>query len=113
VNWDIVEPMSTVKELMLSPAGTVLELVDVEGDALGEVAMLDVADALGVVGALVVELDDEHPAAVRATTAAATPTAPSRLKRRTVRSSCECDDRPPPILLSSPIPISLRLNAPG
>src|SRR6202044_1342904 len=38
LNWDIVEAMFTVKELMLSPAGTVAEPLDV---ADGEVAGAD------------------------------------------------------------------------
>jgi hypothetical protein len=60
---DIVEPMSTVKELMLSPAGTLFE-------PLG--AVVDEPD----------EPDEEQPTAVRATTAR--PAQPTRRKRRNV-----------------------------
>jgi hypothetical protein len=61
---DIVDPMSTVKELMLSPDGIVFE-------PLG--AVVDEPDD---------EPDDEQPAAVRATTAR--PAQPTRRKRRNV-----------------------------
>jgi hypothetical protein len=62
LSLDIVDPMSTVKELMPSPAGTVFEPL----------------------GAVVDEPDepDEQPAAVRATTAR--PAQPTRRKRRDV-----------------------------
>jgi len=107
LNADIVDAMSTVKEPMLSPAGTVPEPVadvDAEADVLAEVA-----------GAVVelVELDDEHPASARPMTAAVSPTQPSRRKPPKVRSPCEWEDRPPPVLIPFAILISLRLNAPG
>jgi hypothetical protein len=62
LNWDIVDAMSTVKELMLSPDGTVAE---------PPVAGLDEAAAADA-GAVVVDEDDEQPAATMATAAAAT-----------------------------------------
>jgi hypothetical protein len=64
LNWDIVDAMSTVKELMLSPAGTVAEPLEA---GLDEVAA---ADAGAVVEAEVVVDEDEQPAATMATTAA-------------------------------------------
>src|SRR5580658_5461371 len=67
LNSDIVDAMSTVNELMLSPAGIVFEPLDV---------------AAGVVD------DDEHAAATRLTTAAR-PTQPTARKRRDMRWSCE------------------------
>jgi hypothetical protein len=61
LNWDIVDAMSTVKELMLSPAGIVPEL------APGLVAVAAaVADEVGAV----VDEDDEQPATTMAATAA-------------------------------------------
>jgi hypothetical protein len=63
LSWDIVEAMSTVKELMLSPEGTVAE-PPVAG--LDEVPAL--TEAAGDAG--VVDEDDEQPAATMATTAA-------------------------------------------
>jgi hypothetical protein len=94
--------MSTVKELMLSPAGTAAEPVDAEVDVLGE----DAAEVAGVEdGALVDdELDDEQPAAVRAASATATPATPTRRKPRDLRLPCEWEDPPPPVLIPSPIP---------
>jgi hypothetical protein len=111
LNSDIVDAMFTVKELMLSPAGTVAEpLDDVVADALVEAAgALDEADAL----VELVVLDDEHPATVRPTTAAVSPTQPSRRKPRSAASPCEWECRPPLVLIPCPIPMSLRLNAPG
>ena len=73
LNWDIVDAMSTVKELMLSPAGTVAEPL-VAG--LDEVPALD-EDAGVAAGAVVVDEDDEQPAATMAVTAA-TATKPNR-----------------------------------
>jgi hypothetical protein len=103
LNWDIVDAMFTVKELMLSPAGTVAEPpvvadAEVEADAEAEAE----GDVVGVVVAG--ELDDEQPAAVRATSAAAIPTQPSRPRPRAARSPCEWEDRPPSVLKPSPIP---------
>src|SRR5271163_5013670 len=57
LSWDIVDAMSTVKELMLSPDGTVAE---------PPVAGLDEAAAVDA-GAVVVDEDDEQPAATMAT----------------------------------------------
>src|SRR5690242_1706084 len=79
LNADIVGPMCTVKELMLT-FGTVFE-------------------PLGAVD----EDDDEQPAATRPATAAR-PTQPARGKRRRVPPPCEREGRPPSLLLPSPIP---------
>jgi hypothetical protein len=74
LNWDIVDAMSTVKELVLSPDGIVLEPLAAADE--------DVADAAGVVA--LDELDelgeDEQPAAAKAATTA-TPAQRSRGKR--------------------------------
>jgi hypothetical protein len=95
--------MSTVKELMLSPAGTVAAA------GLDELAAADVEDAALVAGAvLVVEEDDEQPAAIRATTAAAA-TQPNR--GLNVPSARE--GTPPRLLLPSSIPYPFRYNAVG
>jgi hypothetical protein len=73
LNWDIVDAMSTVKELMLSPAGTAAELLDAEVDEVGGVEEVDVV--------VDDELEDEQPAIARlAATAAVNPTQPSRRK---------------------------------
>jgi hypothetical protein len=65
LSWDIVDAMSTVKELMLSPEGTVAEpLAGLDVDAAAD------ADAGLDAGAVVVDEDDEQPAATMATTAA-------------------------------------------
>jgi hypothetical protein len=94
--------MSTVKELMLSPAGTAAEPVDAEVDVLGAAELAEV-DADGVV--VDDELDDEQPAAAReAATTAVSPTQPSRRTPRDVRLPCAREDRPPPVLIPSPIP---------
>src|ERR1700722_6538815 len=62
LNWDIVDAMSPVKELMPSPAGTVAEagaVVDAPADEDDDAGVVD---------------DDEHAAAIRAATpTAATP----------------------------------------
>ena len=78
---------------------------------VGAAAELVAAGALDVAGAVVVldELDDEQPAAVRAATAAVSPTKPTRRKPRNVRSPCDWEDRPPLVLIPSPIPISPSL----
>jgi len=112
LNWDIVDAMFTVKELMLSPDGTAAEPVDAVAD---EAAVVGAADEAAVVGVVdeVVELDDEQPAAVRATTAAVSPTQPSWRRPRNAASPCEWECRPPLVLITCPIPMSLRLNAPG
>jgi hypothetical protein len=65
LSWDIVDAMSTVKELMLSPEGTVAEpLAGLDVDAAAD------ADAGLDAGAVGVDEDDEQPAATMATTAA-------------------------------------------
>jgi hypothetical protein len=108
---DIVEAMFTVKELMLSPAGT----VDVVAGALVVAAgALDVAAGAEEVagGAVVVEEDDEHPAAVRAA-ATATPTKPALGKDLNVRWHCERERHPPCPLLPRTIPYPFRCTAVG
>src|SRR4051794_40735388 len=90
LNWDIVDEMSTVKELMLSPDGTVAEPLVAgldEVPALGE----DAADAADDE---VVDGDDEQPAATRAATAA-TATQPNRGRDLNVPWPCEPGGRPP------------------
>jgi len=86
LNCDIVDAMSTVKDSVLSPAGTVALAGDEADEADADVAGADVADVDELD-----ELDDEHPAAARARTAA-TATQPSRGKRL-----------PPSVLLSTRI----------
>jgi hypothetical protein len=89
LNWDIVDAMSTVKELMLSPDGIVLEPLEVVVD--------DDDD----------DDDDEQPADARATTASVTRL--TRRKRRNVPWPREWEGRPPSLLLPSlisPIPLS-------
>jgi hypothetical protein len=92
--------MFTVKELMLSPDGTVAELLDVADAEADDDA--EVADAAGVV--VDDELDDEQPAAASETSAALSPTQPSVRKPPIVRLPSEWEDRPPPVLIPSPIP---------
>lgn len=79
--------MSTVKELMLSPEGIVPELLVV---GLDEVPALAEVDA----GAVVVDEDDEQPAATMATTAA-TATRPSLGRDLDVPWPCERECHPP------------------
>jgi hypothetical protein len=62
LSWDIVDAMSTVKELMLNPEGTVAEPLAAVADEV----------AAGDAGAVLVDEDDEQPAATMATAAAAT-----------------------------------------
>jgi hypothetical protein len=77
--------MLTVKEPMLSPAGTdAEELPDPVADALGELDELD-------------ELDELQAAAVSAR-AAARPAKPSRRKRRNAPPPCEREPLPPSLL---------------
>jgi hypothetical protein len=92
LNFDIVDAMSTVKESLFSPAGTVAEPLAAPAAELDELDELD-------------EL--EQPAAIRARTAAAA-TQPSRGKRRNLPSPCERESRPPSLLLPSAIPIPFR-----
>jgi hypothetical protein len=103
LNWSIVDAMSTVKELMLSPDGTAAEPLDV---ADGEVAGVDEVADVDVDGVVEDdELDDEQPAAAReAAITAVSPTQPSRRTPRDVRLPCAREDRPPPVLIPSPIP---------
>jgi hypothetical protein len=96
---DIVDAMFTVKELMLSPAGTVAEPLDAGVDELAEADPVE-AGALDELD----ELDDEHPATVMPTTAAVSPTQPSRRKPRSAASPCEWEGRPPLVLIICPIP---------
>jgi hypothetical protein len=85
--------MSTVKESLFSPDGTVAEPLDAVADEPDEE---------------VDELDElEQPAAIRARTAAAA-TQPSRGKRRNLPSPCERESRLPSLLLPSAIPIPFR-----
>jgi hypothetical protein len=83
LNWDIVDEMSTVKELMLSPDGTAAEPLPAAADelpaAVGEPDELD-------------ELDELQAAADSVTTAAVIATDAGRRKRRNVPSPCrpEC-----------------------
>jgi hypothetical protein len=95
LNCDIVDAMSTVKESVLSPAGTEALAA---GDEAADEADVAGADVAGVVE--LVELDEEHPAAAMARTAAAA-TQPSRGKRRS-----------PSLLLPTRITYPFRQNAP-
>jgi hypothetical protein len=75
LNWDIVDVMSTVKELTLSPEGT----VDAAAlDEAGAGAEDDAAADDGGAAAVVDDVDDEQPAATTATAAAAATAKPSR-----------------------------------
>src|ERR1700722_7295155 len=91
LNWSIVDAMSTVKELMLSPAGTVAEPLDADVDELAEVDVDGVLEDDEL-------LDDEHPAAAKETSAAVSPTQPSPRMPRDLRLPCEWEDRPPSVL---------------
>jgi hypothetical protein len=82
--------MSTVKELMLSPEGTVAEPLAAGAD---EVAAAD-AGAVVDAGGVVVDEDDEQPAATMATTAA-TATKPSLGRDLDVPWLCERECHPP------------------
>src|SRR5215470_12525352 len=81
LSLDIVDAMSTPKELVLSPAGIVFEPLDVDG---------------------VDEPDDPQPAAARPTTAAR-PTQPTRREPRRAALPCERVCRAPSLLLPSRI----------
>jgi hypothetical protein len=87
LNWDIVDEMSTEKELMLSPDGTVAEPLDAGADEAGAAP-----DELAAGAAAFDEVDELQAAAARATTAAAIATDPDRRKRRNVAPPCrpEC-----------------------
>jgi len=84
--------MSTVKELMLSPDGTVAEPPPLDAGADEAPAADDeLAGAAGAVDELD-EVDELQAAAARATTVATIATDPGRRKRRNVPSPCrpEC-----------------------
>jgi hypothetical protein len=97
--------MSTVKELVLSPAGTVAEPL---------VAGLDEVPALAeaAADAEVVDEDDEQPAATMAVTAA-TATQPNLGRGLNVPWPCERECHPPCPLLRRSIPDPFRHNALG
>jgi hypothetical protein len=102
LSWDIVDAMSTVKELTPSPEGTVPE---------PPVAGLDeVPEDAGAVA--VDEEDDEHPAATMAAVAA-TATKPNLGSGLNVPWPCERERHPPCPLLRRSIPYPFRRNAVG
>jgi hypothetical protein len=103
LNWDIVDAMSTVKELMLSPEGTVAEPL---------VAGLDeVIEAAGDAGAVEdVDEDEEQPAATMAVIAA-TATQPNLGRDLNVLWPCERECHPPCSLLRRSIPDPFRHHA--
>jgi hypothetical protein len=106
LNWDIVDAMSTVNELMLNPEGTVAEPL-VAG--LDEVPAL--AEDAGVdEGAEVVDEDDEQPAATMAVIAA-TATQPNLGTDLKLLWPCERECHPPCPLLRRSIPDPFRHNA--
>ena len=96
--------MSTVKELMPSPAGTVAEPPAADDDE-EDVAGADEDDDEEEEG----DEDDEQPAAIRAATAARA-TQPSR--GRGLPWPCERECPPPCLLLPSSIPYPFR-GTPG
>jgi hypothetical protein len=102
LSWDIVDAMSTVKELMLSPDGTVAE---------PEAGLDELTEAAGDAGAveLVVE-DDEQPAATMAVIAA-TATQPNLGSDLNVPWLCERECHPPSPLLRRSIPDPFRHHA--
>ena len=108
LSWDIVDAMSTVKELMLSPDGTVAEPL-VAG--LDEVPALD-EDAGAAEDAEDVDEDDEQPAATMAAAAAAA-TQPNLGRDLNVPWPCERECHPPCPLLRRSIPYPFRHNAVG
>jgi hypothetical protein len=104
LNWDIVDAMSTVKELMLSPAGTVAEPL---------VAGLDVpalTEAAGDAGAVEDDEDDAQPAATMAVIAA-TATQPNLGSDLNVPWPSERECHPPCPLLRRSIPDPFRHHA--
>jgi hypothetical protein len=111
LSWDIVDAMSTVKELTPSPDGTVAEPL-VAG--LDEVPALAEAAADAEVGAdaEVVEVDDEQPATTMAA-AATTATPPNLGSDLNVPWPCERECHPPRPLLPRSIPYPFRHNAVG
>jgi hypothetical protein len=105
LSWDIVDAMSTVKELTPSPEGIVPEPPVV---GLDEVPAL-VEDAGG---AELVDEDDEQPAATMAA-AAATATKPNLGSGLNVPWPSERERHPPCPLLRRSIPYPFRRNAVG
>jgi hypothetical protein len=105
LSWDIVDAMSTVKELTPSPDGTAAEPL---------VAGLDEVPALveDAGGAELVDGDDEQPAATMAA-AAATANKPNLGSGLNVRWPCERERHPPCPLLRRSIPYPFRRNAVG
>jgi hypothetical protein len=97
--------MLTVKEPMLSPAGTVAEPDAAADEAPDEAgAAVDELD----------ELDELQAAAVKATTAATIATDPGRRKRRNALSPCRSECGPLfSLLLPSLIPCPSTLMQPG
>jgi hypothetical protein len=88
LSWDIVDAMSTVKELMLSPEGTVAEPLE---------AGLDVpalTEAAGDAGGVEDVDEDEQPAATMAVIAA-TATQPNLGRDLNVPWPCERECHPP------------------
>jgi hypothetical protein len=104
LNWDIVDAMSTVNELMLSPEGTAAELVAGldEVPPLAEVAGVDEDDED--------DEDDEQPAATMAVIAA-TATQPNLGRDLYVPWPSERECHPPCPLLRRSIPDPFRHNA--
>jgi hypothetical protein len=105
VNWDIVDAMLTVKELMLSPEGIVPEPLEAGLDEVAAAAGVDAAGADE-------DVDDEQPAATTAVTAA-TATQPNRGRRPNAPWPCERGGHPLCPLLPSSIPDPFRNNALG
>ena len=106
LSWDIVEAMSTVKELVLSPGGIAFEALPAaldEDAALDEEAAGDDVDDVD---------DDEQPAATTAT-AAARAAQPSRGRGLTGPWPCGREGRPPCCLFPSAISYPFRRNALG
>jgi hypothetical protein len=100
----MVDAMSTLNELMLSPEGTVPEPL-----AGADVVAADDAGAVDA-GAVVVDDDEEQPAATMATTAAAA-TQPTLCSDLTLPWPCERECHPPVPLLRRRIPDPFRHNA--
>jgi hypothetical protein len=98
LSWDIVDAMSTVKELTLSPDGTAELAAGL--DEAGAGAEDDAAADDGGAAAVVDDVDDEQPAATTATAAAAATAKPSRGR-----------GLPPCPLLPSCIPYPFHRNA--
>jgi hypothetical protein len=105
LNWDIVDEMSTVNELMLSPDGTVAEPPAAGLDeAAGDAGDVEVAEDVGE--------DDVQPATTMAA-AAATATRPNLGSVLNVPWLCERERHPPCPLERRTIPYPFRHNAVG